>query len=335
MAIVPTTAPAPALRERGSELRRLVARNFKKVVQGDDDARAHALRAFAFLLTRRVTPLVGVEQDGVRYAISTREPWGLGFSTFVYRVFDEQTICRLEAALGRHTGIETLEGLTIVEVGANIGTGTVSMLIRHGAKRIVAIEPDPENVRFLKANLALNGVEDRVDIHQIALSDSDGVLTLERSSDNSGDHRIRVPTPHGPDLAGEQQRVVIDVPARRLDSLVHAGELDADGVGLVWMDAQGHEAHILAGADTLWAAKMPILTEYWPYGLRRVGALDRFHELVAQRCETVVDLRSCYDEPPTVLEASRVAELAGRYRASRDREEDVPYTDLLLLPRRV
>jgi len=304
-----------------------------RVVRNADGAREQALRGCAFLLARRLMPIVGVEHGGVRYAISTREAWGLGLSTFVYRVFDEETVCRMEKALERHTEITTLNGLTILEVGANIGTETVSMLVRHGVERIVAVEPDPENVRFLRANLALNGVQDRVDIRQIALSDADGMLMLERSADNSGDHRIRVATPSGPDLCNEEQRVAIAVPARSIDSLVDATQIDLGGIDLVWMDAQGYEAHILTGAEGLGAAGIPVLTEYWPYGLRRVGALDRFHELIAQRYGTVIDLRTGLDEPAVVLEAARVAELAGRYVAQGREDPHTPHTDLLLLPR--
>lgn len=29
-----------------------------------------------------------------------------------------------------------------------------------------------------------------------------------------------------------------------------------------------------------------VVTEYWPYGLRRAGALERFHALIAERPDT-------------------------------------------------
>ena len=75
-------------------------------------------------------------------------------------------------ALDSHAGISSLSGLKVLDVGANIGTVAVSLLVRHGVERIVAVEPDAENVRMLRANLALNGVQDRVEIHELALSDS-------------------------------------------------------------------------------------------------------------------------------------------------------------------
>jgi FkbM family methyltransferase len=303
--------------------------NLARLVRNADGVRREALRARVFPLASRLTPFLGVERDGVRYVISTRESGGVGFSTFVRGFFDEGTIERMLEAFEHHTAITTLNGMTVLEVGANIGTETVSLLVRHGVERVVAVEPDSENVRFLRANLALNGVHDRVEIHQIALSDADGTLVLERSTDNWGDHRIRIADPSGPDLREEGQRVTVEVPARRLDSLADDGEIDLDQIDLMWMDAQGHEAHILSGAQRLAAAGIPILTEYWPYGLRRVGALDRFHALVAERYSMVVDLR----EPATALDALRVAELASRYVANDDGDPVAPYTDLLLLSR--
>jgi FkbM family methyltransferase len=284
------------------------------------------MRARAFPMARRLTPFVGIERDGVRYVISTRERRGVGYCTFVTGTFEEENLRRMLVQLERHLGITTLRGMTVLEVGANLGTETVSLLRRHGVERVVAFEPDPENARFLRANLALNGVHDRAEIHEMALSDVDTTLLLEHSAENWGDHRIRVAEVCGPELDNEGDRVTVEVPARRIDSLVETGELDLDAVGLVWMDAQGHEGHVLAGARQLIATGIPVLTEYWPYGLNRAGGLDRFHDLVAEGYGTVVDLRSNRDEPPFVLPAVHVAQLADSYS-----NEFASYSDLLLL----
>jgi FkbM family methyltransferase len=307
----------------------LTVENIGRVVRNTDGARVEALRACIFLLARQLTPFIGVEHDGVRYVLSPRESTGVCFPTFVRGFFDEQTVRNMTAALAQHAGIATVEGLTVLEVGANIGTETVSFLLHHGIKRVVAMEPDAENVRFLRANLALNGVQDRVTIHEMALSNADGMVVLERSEDNWGDHRVRIAESFGPDHHDEGLRTTSEVPARRLDSLVDAGEIDLDEIDLVWVDAQGHEGHILDGAERIAAAGIPIVAEYWPYGLRRVGALDRFHALIAKRYHVVVDLR----EPAVALAAEHVAALADRYTANNAADRTVLYTDLLLLPR--
>jgi FkbM family methyltransferase len=300
-------------------------KNAIHVLRDRNGARQEVFRACVFLLSRKLTPLVGVEDGDVRYVLSTRESTGVCYPTFVRGYFDEQTVLGMEEALAQHAGIATIASLRVLEIGANIGTETVSLLMRHGIERVLAIEPDTENARFLRANLALNGVQDRVTIYEIALSDIDGTVVLERSEDNWGDHRVRAGGSFGPDLHGEGLRATAEVTARRLDSLIAAGEVDLEEIDLVWMDAQGHEGHILSGAERLLASDTPIVTEYWPYGLRRVGALESFHELVAAHYKTVVDLH----EPAVALAGARVAELADRYAG--DERIAAPYTDLLLI----
>jgi FkbM family methyltransferase len=299
-----------------------------RVLRNASGARREALRVCVFVLARKLTPFVGVEHDGVRYVLSPREPTGVCYPTFVRGFFDEKAVRSMCAALAQHAGISTIEGFTVLEIGANIGTETVSLLVRHGVGHVIAIEPDPENVRFLRANLAFNDVQDRVTIYEMALSDADGVVVLEHSEDNWGDHRVRVADPFGLDLHDEGLRTTSEVPARRLDSLVDGSDIDLHRIDLVWMDAQGHEGHVLAGASCLADAAIPIVTEYWPYGLRRAGALDRFHALIADRHDMIVDLR----EPTVAFAADRVADLSDRYTAKAGADETVPYTDLLLLP---
>jgi FkbM family methyltransferase len=295
-------------------------------VRNTDQVRTQRLRTYAFPLAARLMPLVGVEHDGVRYVVSTRERHGVSCGTFATGTFERETLRRMLAAL-EYRGITTLRGMTVLEVGANIGTETVSLLSHHGVERVVAFEPDAENARFLRANLALNGLHDRAEVHEMALSDVDATLLLECSAENCGDHRIRVDDVRGPDLYDEWDRPTVEVPARRIDSLAETGELDLDALGLVWMDAQGHEGHVLAGARELIAAGIPVLTEYWPYGLGRAGGLERFHTLVADGYGKVIDLRSGRDEPPFALPAAHVAQLAEGHS-----EDFNSYSDLLLLP---
>ena len=304
-------------------------RNLVRIARDSNGARGEALRVWFFRLAGRVTPMLGVEHAGLRLVVSTGETAGVGFYTFVHGGYEEQTIERLLAALERRLGLSSLRGLTVLEVGSNIGTETVSMLGRHGAARVVAIEPDPDNARFLRANLALNGLEGRAKVLELALSDVDAKLRLERSPDNWGDHRIRVASPTGPSLSVEHERTTVEVPARTLDSLIEAGDVDVGTLDLVWMDVQGHEAHVLAGAERLVDAGIPIVTEYWPYGLNRVGALERFHRLVVERHDEILDLRPNQPGPPAVIAARDVAVLADRY----PRDEFAASTDLLLVPR--
>jgi FkbM family methyltransferase len=297
----------------------LTVANLSRVARNRGDARREAWRAGAFLLSNRVTPFVGVEHDSVRYLLSTSERTGVSFPTFIRGFFEEDAVRNMITALSTHAGISTINGLTVLEIGANIGTETVSFILRHGVERVIAIEPDAENARFLRANLALNSVEDRVLVHEIALSDADGMLVFEHCADNWGGHKVRSIQPGGVNTNNE--RDTTEVQGRCLDSLVEAGEIDLDAIGLVWIDAELHEANILDGAKRLTARRTPIVVEYFPSSLRAVAALDRFHALIAERFTVVVDLKS----PDASLAAERVAEYAEQYPGASD------YTNLLLL----
>ncbi|MCW2606214.1 MAG: FkbM family methyltransferase [Frankiales bacterium] len=214
-------------------------------------------------------------------------------------------------------------GTTFVDVGANIGTSTVAALWDHGFAQALCMEPDVTNVRLLRCNLALNGLEGRAVVRQVALSAQAGELLLEQAPDNRGDHRLRLPGPVEDGLYGEAARPVEPVAVVTLDDALHEAGLQTDDVGVVWVDNQGHEAHVLRGGAATIAAGVPFVVELWPYGLRRAGGLELFQETVRRDFGAFVDVRSERSEPQ-----------------STDRLEDVvrgleglAHTDLVLLPR--
>jgi FkbM family methyltransferase len=297
----------------------------------DFPTESDALRRRLFWsLAARFTPWLGVERDGMRLLVSTQDRT-LGRRLFVYHRTPERDIERAFATLRAIPGLaERLAGATIVEIGANIGSHTVEMLTRYGAGAVIAIEPHPENCELLRHNVQVNGVADRVAVLALALSDHDGAVALELSRTNSGDHRVRVPgaVSDGP----EAQRVTIEVAAARFDTLARDGRIDLATTGLIWMDAQGHEAHILRGAGMLLGSELPIVMEYWPYGLRRAGGLEALHELIVAHYPYVIDLSPPDDLPARVLAADQLPQLAAEYGSSRRRDQSALGTDLLLMP---
>ena len=228
---------------------------------------------------------------------------------------------------------ERLRDVNVLEIGANIGSHTVDLIRRYGARSVLAIEPHPDNCELLRQNVLANGVADRVSLLEMALSDQDGSVELEVSGDNSGDHRVRVNgAGSGSDSdSGEAGRSTIEVRAARLDSLVEAGELALDEIGLVWMDAQGHEGHILGGATRLLSSDVPIMMEYWPYGLRRAGGLDALHELIRANYSHVIDVSPPHGPAPRLISSDQLPRLEAEYGWTRDPEDPLPGTDLILM----
>jgi hypothetical protein len=142
---------------------------------------------------------------------------------------------------------------------------------------------------------------------------------MEISETNSGDHRVRIATGPG-GSPGESERETVGVPAVRLDD-----EIAARQVALLWVDAQGHEAHVLSGAQDLLATDTPVVIEYWPYGLRRADGLERLETLISRHFATILDTSQRDDGRPRAFKASDVSDLRDRYSGPGD------YTDLLLL----
>jgi FkbM family methyltransferase len=282
-------------------------------------------RAVFFDVASRFTPAVAVDASGLRYWVSTTDRF-VGRETFLTGGFDDDAMERIMTALALHSPSFGLEGRTILDIGANIGTTTIPLLRRFGARRAIVFEPEPSNLRLLALNCLDNGVLDRVAIHALALSDRDGEVTLALSPTNSGDHRVLVAGERAGGDLDEEQRTTVGVPALRLDALVERGDVDLGALGLVWMDAQGHEGQILAGARSLLGGPTPIVTELWPYGLRRHGGLDQMCALLAEHYAAVVEM-GAPERPmaPAVVPTSDLDALVARY-------DGVSFTDLLLLP---
>ncbi len=62
------------------------------------------------------------------------------------------------------------ETLKIIDAGSNVGYTSVFFSRLSKNTKIVAIEPDPENIKILQKNLYINQLEDQVDVFPLALS---------------------------------------------------------------------------------------------------------------------------------------------------------------------
>lgn len=288
--------------------------------------RTRVARHYSFDLLRRLSPLAAVEGDGIRYLVGTGDL--LGRHLYVFKNYEQDVMdLALSIVEDRVDRRPLLADRTFIDVGANLGTSIIPAIKRHGAGAGIAFEPAPENHRVLRCNLILNGVEDLVATHQVAVSDRDGEVLLELSGDNSGDHRVRDETVRPTSgVFGEDLRPTMSAKALRLDSLVEQGTVSPSQVGLVWVDVQGHEAQVLAGAGALIQGGAPFVIEVWPYGLRRAGGLSRLCQVVAERFTTIVDVRASQQEGRQVARpAGDLASLAAGY-------DGVTFTDVVLLP---
>ncbi|MFY9138682.1 FkbM family methyltransferase [Zwartia sp.] len=156
----------------------------------------------------------------------------------------------------------------LIDIGANIGTICIPAVKRDFFKYAIAVEPEPFNFSLLQTNIHLNELAKEITTHNIALGESaDQEILFELSETNFGDHRIRTSDKAG--LHGESTRKTVSVKSERFDDLFP--DLDPNET-LIWIDTQGYEGYILAGASLNLVKNIPLVVEFWPYGMNRSGS---------------------------------------------------------------
>ncbi len=171
---------------------------------------------------------------------------------------------------GQHEGWETPlfaalcePGMTVVDVGANVGYYTVLASERVGPSgRVVAFEPDPTNYALLVRNVTTNGCRNVVTV-QKAVSDRIGSARLFLHPWNWGGHSLQ---------GGEgalQDPICVDTTT--LDSYFDDGRSRID---MLKIDVEGSEALVLDGAQRMLGEQRVdrIMMEFWPGGLQRCGS---------------------------------------------------------------
>lgn len=246
------------------------------------------------------------------YVINTSD-CVIGKRLFSRGTFDLQ---KLERALGI-LRIEQPDSMpeVLLDVGANVGSICIPAVKRGWVKRAIAFEPDAGNFRLLRINVLLNAIEEGVECHEVALGAVAGVATLAFNPDNHGDHRIV-----GDISPGIGSR---EVAVHTLDSYLPHIESSA---WMVWLDVQGFEPEVLAGARRAMAAGWPIVMEFTPEDMVRRGTFGTLMDLIRQSPYTrFFDL----DDPRAASKARPIAELEQVAEELRRRET---FTDLLFLP---
>lgn len=128
------------------------------------------------------------------------------------------------------------KGDTVLDVGACIGDTTISMIHKVGSEgHVIAIEPHPNNLRYLKENVKQFS---NVQIIEKAVSDNKGKIKLNVSSVDITSHSI-VPGIH-------ESYEMVEIEADTLDNLV--GETPVDFVKINVCSA---ELSVLRGAAKL------------------------------------------------------------------------------------
>jgi FkbM family methyltransferase len=186
-----------------------------------------------------------VTKADIGYVVSYVADKVIGQAIRVSGRFEESDISgtlQLIAELGHPVRLSSF-----VDVGANIGTHALYALARAGFQRALCIEADANNFKLLRVNQILNDLDHRCINVLAAASHENGVAKLQLSPVNFGDHRVCAPSSPAVNVYGEDKWELRDVPRKRLDTILEDTGINPRNVGLVWIDTQGHDGHVLRG----------------------------------------------------------------------------------------
>ena len=139
-----------------------------------------------------------------------------------------------------------------VDIGAHVGTYTWTC--GQKALHTYAFECTPVTFCHLAANVALYGLANKVDLHQVALGDREGETELYVRSFDGGCNGVKRLTAQ--DASSRRVRVT------RLDTVaIH------EPIGLIKMDVEGSEREV-RGLKTLRQHNLP------PHPLRELGRVE-------------------------------------------------------------
>lgn len=120
----------------------------------------------------------------------------------------------------------------LLDIGANVGVYGLLSAKSTGC-RVIACEPAPDTFRTLSDNVRLNQLDDHIELHNAAVGDAEGTLTL-----SVGQHGLN----HVVQGGGTT------VPQRRLDDIAGGRAPRA-----LKLDVEGYEMHVLRGAPRILA----------------------------------------------------------------------------------
>jgi FkbM family methyltransferase len=216
------------------------------------------------------------------------------------------------------------EDTHFVDVGANIGFFTLAVARRAVRGRVWSVEPDDQNVRLLRASVALNGFDRTVAVHHLAASDADGEVffsTLGYEANIGARFTAKEEaTLARRSLAGARKPSRIR--ARAIDTLLRGERVD-----LVKVDVEGHEPAVFAGMQEVLQRQRPLVfSEFAPGTIRDISGTDPAEMLRA--------LLNCGYGVAVVEERGAVTPLGNDVAAVMGRhDERRHHLDLMFTPR--
>lgn len=173
---------------------------------------------------------------------------------YLFGDYDREEI---EWLLGK---VQDSQAALFLDIGSNIGAYSVIMSTLSPSLESKAFEPDQRNLAFLRANLVINELEDRVEVIEAAVGEVSGTTRfLESRADalfNTGKSRV---------VSEEVQ----DANVRTVEKVTIDEYLEAKGrILLLKVDVEGYEMDVIRGMkETLTSNNCFLVIEVFPENL--------------------------------------------------------------------
>jgi len=217
-----------------------------------------ARRTYGFLYSIIMPPneIVLGEFEGQKMYFYTNDKHGMTAQLFMGGHYEKYETNLFKRVVG--------EGMTVVDLGANIGYYTLLAAKLVGRKgKVFAFEPGPDNFSLLLKNIEANGYDNVIPVQKAVLNKT-GTTKLFLCRINKGDHRI---------YDSHDGREAVTVDATTLDAFFENAQYHQCHIDVIKMDIQGAEMAALQGMTetVLKNDNLKIITEFWPEVLPKFG----------------------------------------------------------------
>ncbi|HEX8707274.1 MAG TPA: FkbM family methyltransferase [Pyrinomonadaceae bacterium] len=270
---------------------------------------AYFCKSREYVTSRRARGIRPVVLDGFELFVYEHD-WDIGENIILTGHYEPHVTAFLKPRLR--------EGMTFIDVGANIGYFTLLAAAQVGPSgRTIAIECNPKNCELLYMSLHRNGF-DQVLVYPFAVSDAQKLMGFSWGFSNG----------FVDELAGDDEEAVI-VPAVTLDSLLrHEPRVD-----IIKMDIEGSEAKAWQGMRQVIQKHRPmVLMEFFPALLEKISGVKagEFLDEIFASGYTAAVIQPAPHEPLEAASPGAVIE-AWRKQCEAVGDESKAYLDLALV----
>lgn len=226
-----------------------------------------------------LSPLMARGQGPVRSAYGVRMVPNWQDTTFRYCIFGTYGRDLADLLLGQQ------QDFVFVDIGANQGLYSLIAAQNPKCHQVIAFEPVPATHARLAANVALNGGAERTVLHQLAIADNVGEVTISVAEGHTGTATLAGREDGRPSTGGV---IIQTIDAPLLEPLL-SGDLPM----FVKIDVEGLEAVVIAEliktaafarvtsifyeVDDRWASAVEIETRLRAAGFTRFAKYGRGH----------------------------------------------------------